>query len=318
MYRDILDEVSRLRAERRPFALATVVAAKQPTSGTPGARAIIHAGGQVDGWLGGNCAQPTVVRQGLEALADGSPRLVILSPNAQPGADSAGGAGVVQVPMLCASKGELQIFVEPFLPRVDLVIIGATPVAQALARLGSVLDFDVWACDPEADMRAFPEASRLVQSLEALTPQLTAHCYVLIATMNSYDEEAAQAALASDASYVGVVASERRVAAIAASLRAGGVSDERLARLKRPKGLPGSVRAPGEIAFSVMADLLAARRRRVGLDLEHAVPAAPRAEAIDPICGMSVDVATARHTSDRDGTRYYFCCSGCKATFDAS
>lgn len=137
MDHDILDEVSRLRAERRPFALATVVAAKQPTSGTPGARAIIHAGGHVDSWLGGNCAQPTVVRQGLEALADGAPHLVIISPDAQIEADSA--AGVVQVPMLCASKGELLIFVEPFLPRVDLAIIGASPVARALARLGAVL-----------------------------------------------------------------------------------------------------------------------------------------------------------------------------------
>lgn len=317
MDRDILDEVGRLRAARQPFALATVVAAKQPTSGTPGARAIIHAGGQVEGWLGGNCTQPAVVRQGLAALADGSPRLLILSSDAQPEANSA--AGVVQVPMLCASKGELQVFVEPFLPRVDLVVIGATPVARALARLGAVLDLDVWACDPEADMHAFPDATRLVQGLDALTPQLSAHSYVLVATMNTYDEDAAKAALASEASYVGVVASERRFAAIKDYLRDRGVSAERLGHLKRPKGLPGSVRLPGEIAFSVMAELLDARRQRLGLDAENAAPAAPpRESATDPICGMTVDVATARYTSERDGTRYYFCCAGCKATFDAS
>lgn len=315
MDRDILDEVGRLRAARQPFALATVVAAKRPTSGTPGARAIIHAGGEIEGWLGGHCAQPAVVRQGLEALADGSPRLIILSPDAQAAADPT--AGVVQVPMLCASKGELQIFVEPFLPRIDLVVIGATPVARALARLGAVLDFDVWACDPEADMQAFPDATRLVQRLDALTPQLTAHSYVLVATMNTYDEEAAEAALASAASYVGVVASVRRFSAIQAYLRERGLSAERLSRLKRPKGLPGSARVPGEIAFSAMAEVLEARRQRVGLDAE-APRAAPRAEATDPICGMTVDVATARYTSERDGVHYYFCCAGCQAAFETS
>lgn len=315
MDRDILDEVGRLRAARQPFALATVVAAKQPTSGTPGARAIIHSGGEIEGWLGGHCAQPAVVRQGLEALADGSPRLIILSPNAQAAADPA--AGVVQVPMLCASKGELQIFVEPFLPRIDLVVIGATPVARALARLGAVLDFDVWACDPEADMQAFPDATRLVQRLDALTPQLTAHSYVLVATMNTYDEEAAEVALASAASYVGVVASVRRFAAIQAYLRERGLSAERLSRLKRPKGLPGSARVPGEIAFSAMAEVLEARHQRGGLDAE-APPAAPRAEATDPICGMTVDVATARYTSERDRVHYYFCCAGCQAAFETS
>ncbi|HLJ82057.1 MAG TPA: XdhC family protein, partial [Ktedonobacterales bacterium] len=202
MERDILDEVQRLRAERRPFALATVVAAKQPASGTPGARAIVLADGKLEGWIGGSCARPTVVRQGLEAIADGASRLVVLRPDAQSEEAAMSGAtmGVVNVPMLCASQGELQIFVEPFLPRIELAIIGASPAARALAHLGTLLEFDVCACDPDAIppslesklrsggtlMETFPEASRLVPSLDALTPQLGAHCYVVVATMNAY------------------------------------------------------------------------------------------------------------------------------------
>src|SRR5215472_14207673 len=81
MERDILDEVQRLRADRRAFALATVVAARQPTSGTPGARAVILPNGQIEGWIGGQCAQPAVIRQGLASLADGAPRLVVLRPS---------------------------------------------------------------------------------------------------------------------------------------------------------------------------------------------------------------------------------------------
>lgn len=312
---DILEEVQRLRSERRAFALATVVSAKQPSSGTPGARAIVLATGQIEGWVGGHCAQPTVIRQGLEALADGSPRLVVLRPDIQPEAAPMA-SGIIQVPMLCASEGELQIFVEPFLPRIELAVIGASPVAQTLARMGHLLDFDVYVCDATADMETFPDAQRLIHSLGALAPQLTPHSYVIVATINTYDEEAARVALESKASYVGVVASQRRYAAIQATLREQGVADEQVSRLKRPKGMPGPALRPGEIAFSVMAELLEARRQHIGFDLE-AQPSL-RAVATDPICGMEVDIATARYITERGGQTLYFCCAGCQTAFEAS
>ena len=312
--RDILDEVQRLRAAHRPFALATVVVANQPTSGTPGARAIITSDAKIEGWVGGHCAQPTVVRQSLAALEDGQPRLVVLSPDAD--VDVPRKAGVIPVAMTCAGQGELQIFVEPFLPRAELVVIGATPVARTLARLASLLDFEVWACDPNADMEAFPDADRLMESLETLKSQLSPHSYVVIATFGGYDEAAIEAALESEASYVGLVAGKKRMAAIIDFLQEQGVSAEQLQRVKRPEGLPSRVHQPAEIAFSVMAALLELRRERVGLAPEEVPP--PRAEAIDPICGMTVDIATAMHKTERHGQMYYFCCAGCQAKFEAA
>ena len=234
--------------------------------------------------------------------------------------------GLVEVPMLCASQGELHVLVEPFLPKIELAVIGVTPVAQALARLARVLDFEVWACDPEADMQSFPDVQRLVPSLEALSPLLTARGYVVIATMNAYDEDAAAAALESPAGYVGLIASQRRFGAVIDDLRARGVSEEQLAHLQRPKGLPGSAPLrPAEIAFSVLAELIETRRQGIGRELEAGesgrppdAPTTARAEAIDPICGMTVDIATARFTSERDGQTYYFCCPGCKKQFEAT
>lgn len=314
MRRDLLDEVHRLRTEHQPFVLATVVAAQQPASGTPGARAIVLPDGRVEGWVGGHCAQPTVARQALAALADGLPRLVVLSPKIAE--ETTPRSGVVEVPMRCAGQGELRIFVEPFLPQIALVVVGASPVARTLARLGALLDFEVWACDPDADMHAFPEADRLVPTLHALEPQLTARNYVVIATIGNYDEAAVQAALASPASYVGLVASQKRFAALLADLRGQGVPDDHLERLVRPKGLPGRTDLPAEIALSVMADLVEVRRRRVGLALAESP--APRAQAIDPICGMTVDIATAQYQSERAGQVYYFCCAGCQARFEAA
>ncbi len=312
--RDILEQVQRLRAEHRPFALATVVVANQPTSGTPGARAIITSDAKIEGWVGGHCAQPTVVRQSLAALEDGQPRLVVLSPDAE--VDVPRKAGVIPVTMTCAGQGELHIFVEPFLPKAELVVIGSSPVARLLARFGSLLDFEVWACDPNADMDAFPEADRLMESLDALKAQLSPRSYVVIATFGGYDEAAIEVAVASQASYVGLIASKKRMAAVLDYLREHGVADEQLQRVQRPVGLPGRATKPGEIAFSAMAALVELRRERVGLSPEQAPP--PRAEAIDPICGMTVDIATATHKTERNGQMYYFCCAGCKAQFEAA
>jgi xanthine dehydrogenase accessory factor len=218
--------------------------------------------------------------------------------------------------MLCGSQGALQVFIEPFLPGPTIVVIGSSVVARSLARFASSLDFEVWACDPLADMENFPEVDRLIPTLDALAPQLTARSYVIVATIGEYDEEAAATALQSPASYVGLVASNKRLATIRAAVTEQGVSAARAADLKRPQGLPGFVNKPEEIAFSVIAELIDARRKRVGLS-DVLPPAQPeRAEAIDPICGMTVDIATARFTSQRDGTTYYFCCPGCKKTFE--
>jgi xanthine dehydrogenase accessory factor len=217
-------------------------------------------------------------------------------------------------------------------------VIGASPVATLLARLGALLEFDVWACDPAADMESFPDAVRLVQGLDDLAPQLPQGACVIVATMNTYDEEAARVAIQSEAAYIGVVASERRFETISEYLRGEGVPEERLSRLARPKGLSGAALLPGEIAFGVMAELLRVRRERGGLPLPspaesqaepRASDAAQRAsvwegersgrgEAVDPICGMTVDIATDRYTSERDGVRYYFCCAGCQKAFEAA
>jgi xanthine dehydrogenase accessory factor len=310
---DVLEKAQQLRAEQSVFALATVVLARQPTSGTQGGHAIIFPDGRMEGWVGGHCARPAVIRQSIEALTAGAPRLVVISPDVKEPTSLNG--GVVKVPMLCAGQGELQVFVEPFLPRTALVVVGESTVARALARFAALLDFDVWACDPLADMENFPDADRLVATLDALGPQLTERNYVVVATIGEYDEDAAQVALESSASYVGLVASNKRLASVKADLSERGVPEDQIARLKRPAGLKSFVIKPEEIAFSVMAELIEARHQGVGIRSNLPVQQ-QRAEAIDPICGMTVDVATARYTSVRDGETYYFCCAGCKVTFE--
>src|SRR5207342_1510028 len=144
--RSIFARAAELEASGRPFAVATVVAVRRPTSARPGASGIVHPDGSIEGWVGGSCAQPIVVREALRALADGQPRLLRLSRT--PPSDSRRGDGIIELVMTCHSGGTLEIYVEPQLPAPALWVTGTTPIAGALATLGSGLGFEVEVVDP--------------------------------------------------------------------------------------------------------------------------------------------------------------------------
>jgi xanthine dehydrogenase accessory factor len=322
MWDTFFEQAVDLRARGEPFALATVVACQRPTAAYPGAKALIRPDGTLSGWVGGSCAQPTVIREALKAIQDGNPRLLRISPTPQ--AEAKPQEGVYDFVMTCASQGALEIYVEPFVPRPVLLIIGETPVAQALARFGAQLDFTVWVSDPDTTRERFPEAAALYGRLQDACAQVRARTYVVVATQGAYDEEALKAVLATAAGYIGLVASARRAAAILQTLRDQGVPPEDLQRLTCPAGVQLGAVTPPEIAFSIMAEILQLRRRQANQTGNGGQagqqPAATEhttgAEATDPVCGMTVRVVQARYTSEHAGTAYYFCCGGCKERFD--
>jgi xanthine dehydrogenase accessory factor len=321
MWDTFFEQAVDLRARGEPFALATVVACQRPTAAYPGAKALVRPDGTLSGWVGGSCAQPTVVREALKALQDGNPRLLRISPTPQAGIEPQD--GVYDFVMTCASQGALEIYVEPFLPRPALLVIGETPVAQALARFGTQLDFTVWVSDPDVTRERFPEADVHYAHLADACAQVQAHTYAVVATQGAYDEEALKAVLDTNACYIGLVASARRAAAIFQTLRDQGVPPERLQRITCPAGVQLGAVTPPEIAFSIMAEILQLRRQRESEAVtgEQAAPpaAAERptgAEATDPVCGMAVLVPQAHYTSAYAGTTFYFCCGGCKERFD--
>jgi len=277
--------------ERRgeAFALATVVRCEAPTSAKPGAKALIRADGRVEGWVGGACAEPVVVREALGALRDGRPRLIGLY--GEGGRGPARAAGILDYAMTCHSGGTLEIYVEPYLPSPLLVLLGHGPVVETLATLGRAAGYLV------------------VFDLDA--PALGRRASVVVATHADSDEDALARALATDAGYVSLVASRRRAMAILERLRKRGVPAERLGRLKAPAGLDLGAVTPAEIAISILAELVQHHRG----DKAEAPPDLP-AEAIDPICGMSVTIAGARHRSEAGGRTTYFCCAHCQETFE--
>lgn len=313
MWDTFFEQANRMRAEGEPFALATVVACQRPTAAYPGAKALIKADGTLTGWVGGSCAQPTVIQEALQALADGQARLLRISPELQPSTVSQ--EGVYDFVMTCASQGALEIFVEPFLPQPELVIIGETPVAQALARFGALVDFTVSVSDPAATRERFPDAATLCADLQAVRTRVRPGSYVVVATQGAYDEEALAAVIDTPACYIGLVASGKRAATIFQYLRDKGVQPELLQRVKCPAGLQLGAVTPPEIGLSIMGEILQLRRSNKAV---HGVPAAvpPEVAVVDPVCGMAVHVAGARYTSAYDGRTFMFCGIGCKERFD--
>ena len=219
-------------------------------------------------------------RKSLKALQDGQARLVLLAPH--PEEVDVGLEGTVLIPMTCQSEGTLAIYLEPFLPRRDLVVVGQSPTARSLAALGGSLGFRVCACDPSATEELFPTAETLVQELQAIRGTIGPRSYVVVATMGHYDEEALEAALSGQASYVGLVASPRRGRAVIDYLRAKGVSSEALAAVKYPAGLDIGAATPEEVALSILTEIVQRMRAAgEGVSLEPAVQAG-EVEAIDP------------------------------------
>jgi xanthine dehydrogenase accessory factor len=284
------ERIAALAASGEPFALATVTWRRGPSSGKGGSKAAVYPDGRVEGWLGGACAEPTVVRVALEALQDGGSRLLVLG-------EDDGRHGVTAVPMACSSEGAMEVFVEAVLPAPDLWVVGRSPAVHTLEALAGTLGWRVRVVDVDLDLSAVGPRSMVV-----------------VATQGHYDEPAVEAALATPAGYVGLVASQKRASTVRTFLRQQGVPEEELTRLRAPAGLDLGATSHEEIAVAVLAELVALRASRTATPpVEVTLPVT----AVDPVCGMTVDVERARFVSEHDGSMVYFCAAGCQRSYDA-
>jgi uncharacterized protein len=265
MQPDILDQLCAIKNKGEPFALATVVRTVAATAAKAGAKAVILPDGTIsEGWIGGGCARAAVLKAAQQALADGKPRLVSVQPpdclEAQGVAAGDEHAGVQFATNSCPSRGTMDVFVEPMLPRPHVVVCGASPVAVAVADLGRRLGFAVTVCAPAADQTRFPQADRRIEGYALPVTEGFAR-YVVVSTQGRGDRAALRAALAIEAAYVGFVGSRHKAQAERAALLKSGVCGERLARLRCPAGLDLGAITPEEIALSILAEIVALRRR---------------------------------------------------------
>jgi len=249
-------KANELNARGHPFAMAIVVRHEAPISGKPGDKAIILADGTIAGWIGGGCTQPVIVKEARKALQDGRPRLVRITPTSSQVVLN----GIREYAMTCHSGGTLDIYIEPVMPKPQLVILGASVVAQTLARLGSVLHYHVAVVAPGADPALFPEADAVLTQLDLSGLAWTASTYVVVSTQGDHDEAALSAIARHDLPYVAFVASRKKAERVFEQLEADGVPAGHLARIKVPAGLDIGARTSEEIAVSILAEIIQVMR----------------------------------------------------------
>jgi xanthine dehydrogenase accessory factor len=303
-----LDDIAQeLDARGTGYARATVVWRQAPSSGQIGSRAIITADGRLNGWIGGACAEPTVIREAQKIIRSGEARLLYLGASE----DLVLPEGMTAIPMSCQSEGALQIYIEPVTPAVHLVVVGDSPMTSTLAELATTLGW----------------RAELLGGVGDLAPEsLDRRSVVVVATQGHGDEDALQQVVTAEPAYVGLVASHKRAEAVLGYLADRGVPSAALARVHAPVGLDLGSTTHTEIAVSILAELVQLRAAGA-FDVDGAagdpstgrtqLPLAQPMEALDPVCGMTVPADEGHYPHEHDGTTYYFCCVGCRDAFAA-
>jgi xanthine dehydrogenase accessory factor len=312
---DVLEHARELSKRGEAFALATVVWRRGPSSGKEGCRAVVTPSGKVHGWIGGACAEPIVVREARHALSEGVPRLMFLGTPDELEA-TASRDGMMMVPISCQSEGALEIYIEPVEPKPHLVVVGRSPMAETLVQMSQAIGWRTVLVDADGGSADdFPAADRVVSGLDFDAAGAGERSLIVVATQGHHDEEAVEQALAVGPAYVGLVGSRQRAASVLGYLNDRGVSKEAIDRVQVPAGLDLGKVSHREIAVGILAELV---KLRASGEFDAGVPAeVPEVvESIDPVCGMTVEVGSARHKLDHDGETYYFCCPGCKRAFE--
>ena len=301
----VLEQAGELARAGEPFALATVVWRKGPSSGKQGSSAIITADGELRGWIGGACAEPVVIREAKQAIVDGNARLLLLGTPDQFGA--AIPEGMTAVPIACQSEGALEVYIEPVLPVPHLVIVGGSPMAHTLAVLARTLG---WTAD-------------LVAGPDFTTDFAGPRSMVVVATQGHGDEEITECAIAARPAYLGLVGSRKRGEAVLGYLADRGVPRDQLARVQVPAGLDLGRTSHEEMAVAILAQLVQMRAAGVfGQNIQTRHPerinpaVAEPVTAVDPVCGMTVTVGESARPLRYEGVTYYFCCAGCRRSFE--
>jgi|SRR3954447_23781989 xanthine dehydrogenase accessory factor len=275
----LAERMEQLRADRAPFVTATVIRAMSPTSVRPGDSALVLADGTIDGFIGGVCAQSSVRLNAARVLETGEAVVLRLVPGA---AEQRVEDGIVVEHNPCLSGGTMEIFLEPQLPALRILIAGGTPIAHALEDIAATAGYEVVRTD--------------------LSPS-ESDAAVVVASHGEAEEELLAKALEAGVGYVALVASEKRGEAVRASLD---VPEALREQLHTPAGLAIGARTPQEIAIAILAELVAKH-------VPHSAPVSGLVQtAVDPICGMTVSVSDASIHADIGGKRFYFCSEGCR------
>jgi xanthine dehydrogenase accessory factor len=305
--RQVLEAAHRLQQNDQAFALVSVLRVEAPASARPGDKAVVTADGIIHGWIGGGCAQPAVLRTVREALADGRSRVIRIAPADAEKSDQMDTAidskrrleDVLEFGMTCHSGGILELFIDPIVARTQLTIIGDTPLAAALCELAPRVGLPVTVIAHNADPERFPAADRVLTNDEDAPGIARQHptldgCFIVVATQGRRDLQGLRLALSLPGRQTFFVASARKAQVLKAALKEGGETPDQVDAIVAPAGQLLGAQTPEEIALSVLAAVVAARRGQTTAPA-HAAPAPMSPEPqFEPQVELPASIASAR------------------------
>jgi xanthine dehydrogenase accessory factor len=252
---DIFEEIVKMRRAGQRGALATIVHTNGSIPSYESSRMLVREDGSIAGTIGGGCVEADVWAAARIAMENEIPRKMVFNLNNDAGYDSG---------LICG--GTLEIFVEPILPQPMLYLFGGGHISMALAKSAFATGFAITVIDDReafANRERFPMAEKVVTSyeraFESITPDNSS--YLVVVTRGHKDDMRVLAwAVRTQARYVGMIGSKRKVLSVYQALEREGYSAEEFARVYAPMGLNIGALSPEEIAVSILAELIAIRR----------------------------------------------------------
>lgn len=234
------------------FTVATVVRCQSPTSAKPGAKALVTYDGEIFGWIGGGCAQPAVRKSVRECIQSGQAQLIRVTPSPQTDVED----GIVKFNMACHSGGTLDIFIEPVTVKPILLILGASPVAQALSKIASLSGFDVTVAAKDINSTLFDEQVNVLESFQIPNMFFNRMPYVVVSTQGKHDNAGLKTALDIASPYTALIASSKKANKLLDAVATDAETLAATKNVKFPAGIDISAKTPQEIAVALLAELI--------------------------------------------------------------
>jgi len=315
MRNEFIDKIGTLRNSSEAYATAVIVRRKQPSSGKPGDQAIITADGKIHGWIGGGCTRGIVLKEALLSMKDRKARMVLITKGQQ--TNNLTNTKIYS--MTCQSGGEVEVYIEPVMPKPHIVIYGTSHIGMALAKLSKAMDYRVEVIQNSVDKTVYPSADQLHSIKDFKIEENHKRSYVIVCTQGEGDLEALHSALNMNSEYLAFVSSPIKAQSIYTDLRTKGVTFDQLKKIKTPAGLDLGAKLPEEVAISILAEIIKEFRieNKASIGEENESLAIPNDDFyMNPVCNIPIQKSTAKYVLEHAGEKVYFCCDGCKVSFE--
>ena len=225
--------------------------------------------------------------------------------------------------MTCLSDGIVEIFIEPVMPTPHLVVIGKSAIARALVKLAGAAGYRITGVAQDANLQTFDKVDELITQISLADVKTTHSSFIVVATQGEHDERALEESLKKESAYLGFVASKKKMASMANYLADAGFDKALIDGIRSPAGIDIKARSPEEVAISILAEIIKVQNSSDAIasfekfDILKDETATPPKYYVNPVCGVPVDMNNPKHIIEYNGDKVYFCCDGCKVTFEA-